>query len=98
MILTSAADPNIALALVVLGALCVYVEFVKPGTVIPGAFGSVFVLLGMKTLGAFTPAQLLDGRIDFRIATGLGVPFALITCFLLSVALRARRNKLGANA
>lgn len=130
-ILNAASDPNIALALVIVGALWIYAEFLAPGKVIPGMIGSLLMLLGLKALAAFpvVPLALLvilialacfyraaavrertwtamgtlsfvagtwklaDGRIHFASAACLGVPFALITSFLLSVAVRARRNK-----
>jgi membrane-bound serine protease (ClpP class) len=127
-ILTAASDPNIALALIIVGALWIYAEFLAPGKVIPGMIGSLLMLLGLKAIAAFPlapPALLLilfalacltrpqrlwtatgtlsfvagtcklaDGRIHLASAACLGVPFALITSFLLSVAVRARRNKM----
>ncbi len=49
-ILAAIADPNIALALLVLGALGVYVEFSSPGLIAPGVIGSIMVLLGLSAL------------------------------------------------
>jgi membrane-bound serine protease (ClpP class) len=130
-ILNAASDPNIALALVIVGALWIYAEFLAPGKVIPGMVGSLLMVLGLKALAAFpvVPIALLviliglacfyraatvrerawtaigavsfvagtwklgGGRIHFATAACLGVPFALITSFLLSIAMRARRNK-----
>ena len=130
-ILNAASDPNIALALVIVGALWIYAEFLAPGKVIPGMIGSLLMLLGLKALAAFPVVplalvviliavacfyraatvrerawtamgtfsfvagmwKLAGGRIHFATAAGLGVPFALLTSFLLSVAVRARRNK-----
>src|ERR1019366_8707298 len=40
-ILGAIADPNIALVLLVVGALCIYVEFTSPGMVAPGVFGAI---------------------------------------------------------
>jgi membrane-bound serine protease (ClpP class) len=40
-------DPNIALLLLVLGALLIYLEFNSPGTIVPGALGTLMVLLGI---------------------------------------------------
>jgi membrane-bound serine protease (ClpP class) len=42
------SDPNIALILLVLGALGVYVEFSSPGLVAPGVAGGILVLLGLS--------------------------------------------------
>lgn len=41
------SDPNLALALIVLGALGLYVEFSSPGAIAPGVFGSIALLLGL---------------------------------------------------
>jgi membrane-bound serine protease (ClpP class) len=44
------SDPNIALVLLVLGALGVYVEFSSPGLIVPGVAGGILVLLGLSAL------------------------------------------------
>jgi membrane-bound serine protease (ClpP class) len=136
-VLSAIADPNIALLLLILGALGMYAEFSSPGLIAPGAIGSVLTLLGLAALALFPidwlgAALILLGLIFFaleakfgthgiltaggaiamlfgsvmlidtsvpelriRWSTALAVtlPFALITSFLLSIALRARRNK-----
>ncbi len=38
-------DPNIALLMLVGGALLIYLEFNAPGTIVPGALGTLMVLL-----------------------------------------------------
>jgi membrane-bound serine protease (ClpP class) len=43
-------NPNIALLLLVGGALLIYVEFNTPGTIVPGALGTLMVLLGIFAL------------------------------------------------
>ncbi len=40
-------DPNIALLLLVGGALLIYLEFNAPGTIVPGSLGTLMVLLGI---------------------------------------------------
>jgi len=40
-------NPNIALLLLVGGALLIYLEFNVPGTIVPGALGTLMVLLGI---------------------------------------------------
>ena len=47
------ADPNLALVLLVLGALGIYVEFHSPGLIVPGVIGAIMVLLGMSALSVF---------------------------------------------
>jgi len=43
-------DPNIALLFLVGGALLIYLEFNTPGTVVPGALGTLMVLLAIFAL------------------------------------------------
>jgi membrane-bound serine protease (ClpP class) len=49
-IISAIADPNIALVLLVLGALGIYVEFTSPGTIVPGILGAILALLGLSAL------------------------------------------------
>ena len=49
-IIAAIADPNIALVLLVLGALGIYVEFSSPGLIAPGIVGAIMVLLGLSAL------------------------------------------------
>lgn len=49
-IISSVADPNMALILIVLGALGIYVEFSAPGLIAPGVIGAICVLLGLSAL------------------------------------------------
>jgi membrane-bound serine protease (ClpP class) len=44
------SDPNLALALTVLGALGLYVEFSSPGFIFPGVAGGILLLLGLSSL------------------------------------------------
>ncbi|MBV9744782.1 MAG: nodulation protein NfeD [Acidobacteriia bacterium] len=136
-IIAAIADPNMALILLVLGALGIYVEFTTPGLVAPGVAGAILLLLGLSALSVmpinwlgaalvivaltafvleakFTAhgvlalfgaiamvlgaVMLVNGpipemRIHWGTAIGLALPFSLITFFLLSLAVRARRNK-----
>ena len=47
-IIAAIADPNIALVLLVIGALGLYVEFSSPGLIAPGVIGAILVLLGLS--------------------------------------------------
>ena len=49
-VLSAISDPNIALILLVLGALGIYVEFSTPGVIFPGVAGAILVLLGLSAL------------------------------------------------
>lgn len=49
-IVSAISDPNVALVLLVLGALGVYVEFASPGLIFPGVLGAILVLLGMSAI------------------------------------------------
>ena len=136
-IISAIADPNIALVLLVIGALGIYVEFSTPGMIAPGVFGGILVLLGLSAisvlpinwLGAallvlaftlfvlevkFTSHGVLGAggalamvlgsvmlvespipelRIHWSTALAVTLPFSAITVFLLTIAVRARRNK-----
>jgi len=136
-LISAIADPNIALVLLVFGALCIYVEFSSPGLIAPGVIGAILVLLGLSAISvlpinwlgaalillAFTlfvleakftshgvlgtggavamvlgAVMLIDSpwpemRVHWGTAIALALPFSIITMFLLSLAVRARRNK-----
>ncbi len=49
-IIAAIADPNIALVLLVIGALGMYVEFTSPGLIAPGVIGAILVLLGLSAI------------------------------------------------
>ncbi len=49
-VLSSISDPNIALILLVVGALGIYAEFSSPGLIFPGVAGAILVLLGLSAL------------------------------------------------
>lgn len=44
------SDPNLALALTLLGALCLYIEFSTPGLYLPGVAGAILLLTGLFSL------------------------------------------------
>jgi len=136
-IISSIADPNIALVLLVVGALCIYLELNSPGLIVPGVVGAILVLLGLSAIsvlpvnwlgaalllvafGLFVleakfathgilgtggavamvlgAVMLVDSpipemRVHLGTAIALALPFSAITVFLLTLAVRARRNK-----
>ena len=141
-VISAIADPNIALILLVLGALGIYLEFTSPGLIAPGVAGAILLLLGLAALsllpinwlgaallvvalasfvleakfaahgilalgGAIAmvlgAVMLVNGpipemRVHWQTALGLALPFSAITVFLLSLAVRARRNKVETGA
>jgi len=64
-------NPNIALLLLVTGALLIYLEFNAPGTIVPGALGTLLVLLGIFGLNLlpirFTAVLLLLAGLGFLV-------------------------------
>ncbi len=49
-ILDRLTDPNLAMLVLVVGALLIYLEFNVPGTIIPGTLGTIMVLLAVFSL------------------------------------------------
>ncbi len=49
-LVSAIADPNLALVLLVIGALGIYIEFTAPGLIFPGVAGAILVLLGLSAL------------------------------------------------
>jgi membrane-bound serine protease (ClpP class) len=136
-ILSYIMDPNITLIILLIGALCLYVEFNHPGAVVPGTIGVIFIVLaafamhllpirfaalamilvafalfaaeakfashGVLTAGgivllALGGLLLVDGpipemRVRWLTAVAVSVPLGIITAFLMTIAVRARRNK-----
>jgi membrane-bound serine protease (ClpP class) len=63
-------NPNIALLLLVGGALLIYLEFNTPGTIVPGALGTLMVLLGVFALDLpirFTAVLLLIAALGLML-------------------------------
>jgi len=135
------SDPNLALLILIAGALCIYLEFTTPGLIAPGVIGAILALLGLSAmsvlpinwmaagligvgltcfvleahfashgvLGAGGVAGLVLGalflvdgppemRIHLSTALGVALPFALITGFLVVLAIRARAIKVAMGA
>lgn len=50
LILDKLMDPNLALLILIVGALLIYLEFNTPGTIVPGALGTLLLLLALFAL------------------------------------------------
>ncbi|MGA7292375.1 MAG: nodulation protein NfeD [Terriglobales bacterium] len=136
-ILSYIMDPNITLIILMIGALCLYIEFNHPGAVVPGTIGVIFIVLaafamhllpiryaalamilvgfamfvaeakfashGVLTAGGIVlltlgglllvDAPIPEMRVHLITALAVSIPFGIITAFLMSIAVRARRNK-----
>jgi membrane-bound serine protease (ClpP class) len=68
-------DPNLAVLILLAGAMLIYLEFHVPGTIIPGALGTLMVLLALFSL------NLLPVRYT---------SLALIVCALVLMVLEAK--------
>ena len=70
-ILGSLMDPNIAVLLLVGGALLIYLEFNVPGTIIPGALGTLMVLTALFALNLlplrYTAVMLLVAALGLMV-------------------------------
>jgi membrane-bound serine protease (ClpP class) len=70
-LLTWLVDPDIAILLGIGGALLIYLEFNTPGTVVPGALGTLLVLLAVFGLGLlpirFTAVLLLVAALGLMV-------------------------------
>ncbi|MBE0660444.1 MAG: nodulation protein NfeD [Bryobacteraceae bacterium] len=133
----SLSDPNLALAILVLGLMGLYIEFTAPGVVLPGVLGGILTLLGLSALSVMpvswagaglillaialfaletqvpshgvlgtggavamvlgsillVDSPLPELRIRLSTALALSLPFALITLFLVTIVVKARRRK-----
>lgn len=136
-ILTTIANPNLALILGIIGVLGLYLEFSSPGLILPGVFGGICfllsllgfsllpvtligVLLILLAIGLFIAESLIQGfgvlgaggivsmilgiiflidspypalRIDWGVAVGVALPFALISIILARLAIRSFRSR-----
>ncbi|HUB20115.1 MAG TPA: nodulation protein NfeD [Acidobacteriaceae bacterium] len=64
-------DPNLAVLLLLAGALLIYMEFNTPGTIIPGALGTLMVLLALFSLNLlpvrYTSLALIVGAVVLMV-------------------------------
>jgi membrane-bound serine protease (ClpP class) len=64
-------DPNLAVLILLAGALLIYMEFNTPGTIIPGALGTLLLLLALFSLNLlpvrYTSLALIVGAIVLMV-------------------------------
>jgi membrane-bound serine protease (ClpP class) len=64
-------DPNLAVLILLAGALLIYMEFNTPGTIIPGALGTLMVLLALFSLNLlpvrYTSLALIAGALVLMV-------------------------------
>ncbi len=80
-------NPNIALTVAAIGLLGIYVEFCRPGRVIPGVTGGVLLITGIASI---THA---NKPIHWPFALAIISLLMVLTIWLLRIAIRARKNK-----
>lgn len=66
--LAAVSDPNIALILLVLGALGIYLEFTSPGLIFPGVAGVILALVGLTALSVLPINWLGAGLLLLALA------------------------------
>jgi membrane-bound serine protease (ClpP class) len=94
----SMSDPNLALGMVLLGALGIYLEFTSPGLIVPGVAGAILLLMGLSALAVLPlnwsgAALILLGlalfALELKIAShgvlGIGGSLALVLGAVLLV-------------
>jgi membrane-bound serine protease (ClpP class) len=83
---SATSDPNIAIAVLLLGALLLYIEFSAPGMVLPGVAGSILFIVGLSALSVLPVTQ-----------TGILLLLLAVALFVLELKLTSH-GVLGAGA
>ncbi|HET9087660.1 MAG TPA: nodulation protein NfeD [Acidobacteriaceae bacterium] len=93
-ILAALTDPNLAVILLVLGGLLIYLEFNAPGTIVPGALGTLLVLISLFALNllplqytavGFLVAAAVLFVLDVKFATHGMLGLAGIACLVFGL-------------
>jgi len=99
-VLSAISNPNIALIILVLGALGIYAEFSSPGLIFPGVAGAILVLLGLSAL-SMLPINWLGAALlilafhtwssnrwpSFALSIGIGISGVFFALFASSAKL-----------
>ncbi len=62
-LMSTLSDPNLAFLILILGALCIYVEFSSPGLILPGVLGAILLLLGLSAMSVLPINWMAAGLI-----------------------------------
>jgi membrane-bound serine protease (ClpP class) len=93
-ILGALTDPDLAVILLILGGLLIYLEFNAPGTIVPGALGTLLVLVSLFALNLlpleYTAVGFLVGAVvlfilDIKFATHGILGLAGIGCLVFGL-------------
>jgi membrane-bound serine protease (ClpP class) len=93
-ILSALTDPNLAVILLIAGALLIYLEFNAPGTIVPGALGTLLVLVSLFALNllpleytavGFLIAALVLFVLDIKFATHGILGLVAIGCLVFGL-------------
>jgi membrane-bound serine protease (ClpP class) len=93
-ILSALTDPNLAVLLLIFGGLLIYMEFNAPGTIVPGALGTLLVLISLFALNLlpleYTAVGFLIGAavlfvLDIKFATHGILGLAAIGCLVFGL-------------
>ena len=68
-LMTALSDPNLAFLILILGAICIYVEFSSPGLIAPGVFGAILVMLGLSAMSVLPINWMAAGLIVVGLAS-----------------------------
>ena len=70
-LLDKLTDPNLAVLFLIIGGLLIYLEFNAPGTIVPGALGTLLVLISLFSLNLlpirYTAVMLIVGALALLV-------------------------------
>jgi len=93
-ILSALTDPDLAVLLLIFGGLLIYLEFNAPGTIVPGALGTLLVLISLFALNllpleytavGFLVAAMVLFVLDIKFATHGLLGLAGIACLVFGL-------------
>ena len=67
-LMSALSDPNLAFVILILGGLCVYVEFSAPGLIVPGVLGAILALLGLSAMSVLPINWMAAGLVVVGLA------------------------------